>query len=50
MAKSSEASRLAPSTDSKEDLVTAPERPVLSIVIPIFNEEENVPILAAEIR
>ena len=30
--------------------MTAPERPVLSIVIPIFNEEENVPILAAEIR
>lgn len=28
----------------------ASERPVLSIVIPIFNEEENVPILAAEIR
>jgi len=30
--------------------LTASERPVLSIVIPIFNEEENVPILAAEIR
>ncbi len=26
------------------------ERPALSIVIPIFNEEDNVPILAAEIR
>ncbi|MBP2673108.1 MAG: hypothetical protein H6Q85_3174 [candidate division NC10 bacterium] len=26
------------------------ERPALSIVIPIFNEEENVPILADEIR
>jgi len=30
--------------------VTDPERPTLSIVIPIFNEEENVPILAEEIR
>ena len=30
--------------------MTAPERPTLSIVIPIFNEEANVPILAAEIR
>jgi len=30
--------------------VTKPERPTLSIVIPIFNEEENVPILADEVR
>jgi glycosyltransferase involved in cell wall biosynthesis len=30
--------------------VTNQERPALSIVIPIFNEEENVPILADEIR
>ena len=30
--------------------MTKPERPTLSIVIPIFNEEENVPILAEEIR
>jgi len=30
--------------------VTNPERPTLSIVVPIFNEVENVPILAEEIR
>ncbi len=30
--------------------MTNPERPALSIVIPVFNEEENVPILAEEIR
>jgi glycosyltransferase involved in cell wall biosynthesis len=30
--------------------VTNAERPALSIVIPIYNEEENVPILADEIR
>jgi glycosyltransferase involved in cell wall biosynthesis len=30
--------------------VTNQERPALSIVIPVFNEEDNVPILAAEIR
>jgi glycosyltransferase involved in cell wall biosynthesis len=30
--------------------VTSAERPTLSIVIPIFNEEQNVPILAEEIR
>ena len=30
--------------------MTKPERPTLSIVIPIFNEEENVPILADEVR
>jgi glycosyltransferase involved in cell wall biosynthesis len=30
--------------------VTQSERPALSIVIPVFNEEENVPILADEIR
>jgi len=30
--------------------VTHVERPALSIVIPIFNEEDNIPILAAEIR
>jgi glycosyltransferase involved in cell wall biosynthesis len=36
--------------DSKENPVTATERPALSIVIPIFNEEDNIPILAEEIR
>ena len=30
--------------------MTHAERPALSIVIPILNEEDNVPILAAEIR
>lgn len=30
--------------------MTADSRPTLSIVIPIFNEEENVPLLAEEIR
>jgi glycosyltransferase involved in cell wall biosynthesis len=30
--------------------VTTNPRPTLSIVIPIFNEEENVPLLAEEIR
>jgi len=30
--------------------VTAEARPTLSIVIPVFNEEENVPLLAEEIR
>jgi glycosyltransferase involved in cell wall biosynthesis len=30
--------------------VTEPDRPTLSIVIPVFNEEENIPILADEIR
>ena len=30
--------------------MTKPDRPTLSIVIPIFNEEENVPILADEVR
>jgi glycosyltransferase involved in cell wall biosynthesis len=30
--------------------VTAEVRPTLSIVIPVFNEEENVPLLAEEIR
>lgn len=30
--------------------MTKPERPTLSVVIPIFNEEENVPILAEEVR
>jgi glycosyltransferase involved in cell wall biosynthesis len=30
--------------------VAHPDRPTLSVVIPIFNEEENVPILAEEIR
>ena len=30
--------------------MTAEARPTLSIVIPVFNEEENVPLLAEEIR
>jgi glycosyltransferase involved in cell wall biosynthesis len=30
--------------------VTESDRPTLSIVIPVFNEEENIPILADEIR
>jgi len=30
--------------------VTEPDRPTLSIVIPVFNEEENIPLLADEIR
>ncbi|HYL81252.1 MAG TPA: glycosyltransferase family 2 protein [Candidatus Acidoferrum sp.] len=30
--------------------MTADPRPTLSIVIPLFNEEENVPLLAEEIR
>ena len=30
--------------------MTEPESPTLSIVIPLYNEEENVPILAEEIR
>jgi len=30
--------------------VTAEARPRLSIVIPVFNEEENIPLLAEEIR
>jgi glycosyltransferase involved in cell wall biosynthesis len=30
--------------------VTSEARPTLSIVIPVFNEEENVPLLAVEIR
>ena len=30
--------------------MTRPDRPTLSIVIPVFNEEENIPILADEIR
>jgi glycosyltransferase involved in cell wall biosynthesis len=30
--------------------VTAEARPTLSIVIPVFNEEENIPLLAEEIR
>jgi glycosyltransferase involved in cell wall biosynthesis len=30
--------------------MTADARPTLSIVIPLFNEEENVPLLAQEIR
>ena len=30
--------------------MTEPESPTLSIVIPLYNEEENVPILADEIR
>ena len=30
--------------------MTQLDRPALSIVIPVFNEEDNVPILAAEIR
>ena len=30
--------------------MTVAERPVLSIVIPIFDEEDNIPILAEEIR
>lgn len=30
--------------------MTAEVRPTLSIVIPVFNEEENVPLLAEEIR
>jgi glycosyltransferase involved in cell wall biosynthesis len=30
--------------------VTESDRPILSIVIPVFNEEENIPILADEIR
>jgi glycosyltransferase involved in cell wall biosynthesis len=30
--------------------VTEPDRPTLSIVIPVLNEEENIPILADEIR
>lgn len=30
--------------------MTEPDRPTLSIVIPVFNEEENIPILADEIR
>jgi glycosyltransferase involved in cell wall biosynthesis len=35
---------------AREHAVTEPKSPALSIVIPIFNEEENVPILAEEIR
>ena len=31
-------------------LVTDGARPTLSIVIPVFNEEENIPLLAEEIR
>ena len=30
--------------------MTESDRPTLSIVIPVFNEEENIPILADEIR
>jgi glycosyltransferase involved in cell wall biosynthesis len=30
--------------------VTESDRPTLSIVIPVFNEEENIPLLADEIR
>jgi glycosyltransferase involved in cell wall biosynthesis len=30
--------------------VTESDRPALSVVIPVFNEEENIPILADEIR
>ena len=30
--------------------MTEPDRPTLSIVIPVFNEEENIPLLADEIR
>jgi glycosyltransferase involved in cell wall biosynthesis len=36
--------------DSEERCVAHHARPALSIVIPIFNEEDNVPLLAAEIR
>jgi glycosyltransferase involved in cell wall biosynthesis len=36
--------------DSKEGPVTTTVRPALSVIIPIFNEEDNIPILAEEIR
>jgi glycosyltransferase involved in cell wall biosynthesis len=42
--------QLDPSPGTEEHRVINAERPALSIVIPIYNEEENVPILADEIR